>query len=131
MPSVSKAKQSAQTVYSIIEELSEIDPRQPGKKSKPSGLIEFKNLYFRYPSSKKYILRKLNLKIEPNQSVAIVGHSGTGKSTIASLLLRFYDAAKGQLLIDGVDIKEYELKSFRSQISIVQQEPTLFNDTIK
>jgi ABC-type multidrug transport system fused ATPase/permease subunit len=76
-------------------------------------------------------LRKLNLKIEPNQSVAIVGHSGTGKSTIASLLLRFYDAAKGQLLIDGVDIKEYELKSFRSQISIVQQEPTLFNDSIK
>jgi ABC-type multidrug transport system fused ATPase/permease subunit len=64
-------------------------------------------------------LRKLNLKIEPNQSVAIVGHSGTGKSTIASLLLRFYDAEKGQLLIDGVDIKEYELKSFRSQISIV------------
>jgi len=55
----------------------------------------------------------------PNQSVAIVGHSGTGKSTIASLLLRFYDVAKGQILIDGVNIKDYDLKSLRSKISIV------------
>jgi len=82
--------------------------------TKPTGLIEFKNLYFRYPSRKKYVLKNFNLRIEPNQKVAIVGHSGTGKSTIASLLLRFYDSSKGAILVDGVDIKDYDLKSFRS-----------------
>lgn len=63
--------------------------------------------------------------------MAIVGHSGSGKSTIASLLLRFYDTNRGQVLIDNVDIKDYNLKSLREQISIVQQEPLLFNETIK
>jgi ABC-type multidrug transport system fused ATPase/permease subunit len=71
------------------------------------------------------------LLIEPNQSVAIVGHSGSGKSTIASLLLRFYDCQRGQLLIDGVNIKDYDLEKLRNHISIVQQEPLLFNETIK
>jgi ABC-type multidrug transport system fused ATPase/permease subunit len=77
------------------------------------------------------VLRNFNLKIEPNQSVAIVGHSGSGKSTIASLLLRFYDCQRGQLLIDGVNIKDFDLERYRNFISIVQQEPLLFNETIK
>ena len=63
--------------------------------------------------------------------MAIVGHSGSGKSTIASLLLRFYDCQRGQLLIDGVNIKDYDLEKLRNHISIVQQEPLLFNETIK
>ena len=71
------------------------------------------------------------MRIEPNQSVAVVGHSGSGKSTIASLLLRFYDVTKGSVIIDGVDIRDYDLEQYRNQISIVQQEPLLFNETIK
>lgn len=71
------------------------------------------------------------MRIEPNQSVAIVGHSGSGKSTIASLLLRFYDVTKGSVIIDGIDIRDYDLEKYRNQISIVQQEPLLFNETIK
>lgn len=63
--------------------------------------------------------------------MAIVGHSGSGKSTIASLLLRFYDVTKGSVVIDGIDIKDYDLEQYRNQISIVQQEPLLFNETIK
>jgi ABC-type multidrug transport system fused ATPase/permease subunit len=63
--------------------------------------------------------------------VAIVGHSGSGKSTIASLLLRFYDVTKGSVIIDGVDIREFNLEKYRNQVSIVQQEPVLFNETIK
>ena len=72
--------------------------------------ILFKNLYFKYPSRQRYVLKGFNLRIEPNQSVAIVGHSGSGKSTIASLLLRFYDINKGSLSLDGVDIKDYDLE---------------------
>jgi ATP-binding cassette, subfamily B (MDR/TAP), member 1 len=92
IPSVSKAKLAAQTVFGIIESKSKIDPKQPGVEQMLSGCIEFRNIYFRYPSRQKYVLKGFNLRIEPNQSVAIVGHSGSGKSTIASLLLRFYDA---------------------------------------
>jgi len=119
MPSISKAKAAAKTVFGIIEEPSLIDPKQNGSRQKPTGTIEFRNLYFRYPSRQKYVLRKFNLMIEPNQSVAIVGHSGSGKSTIASLLLRFYDCQRGQLLIDGVNIKDFDLEKLRNHISIV------------
>jgi ABC-type multidrug transport system fused ATPase/permease subunit len=66
MPSISKAKQAARTVFGIIEEPSLIDPKQAGSRIQPSGGIEFKNLYFKYPSRNKYVLRNFNLKIEPN-----------------------------------------------------------------
>ena len=71
------------------------------------------------------------MTIEPNQSVAIVGHSGSGKSTIAQLVLRFYDCNAGQVLVDGKNIKKYSMPDYRNQISIVQQEPLLFNESIK
>ena len=77
------------------------------------------------------MLRKFNLTIEPNTSVAIVGHSGSGKSTIGQLLLRFYDVTKGEVLIDGRDIKNYATRNLREDIAIVQQEPLLFNESIK
>jgi ABC-type multidrug transport system fused ATPase/permease subunit len=77
------------------------------------------------------VLNKLNLKIPATMKIALVGHSGCGKSTMASLLLRLYDLTGGQLLIDGVDIREYNVKELRKQIGIVMQEPLLFNTTIK
>ena len=97
-----------------MNEISAIDPRQTGIKLEPTGKIEFKNIIFKYPTRRKSILRNLNLVIEPNQSVAIVGHSGTGKSTLASLLLRFYDSQKGQVLLDGIDIRDLDLRNLRS-----------------
>ena len=88
-------------MFGIIEEPSKINPKQNGSEAISHGRVEVKNLYFRYPSRRKAVLRNFNLTIEPNQSVAIVGHSGSGKSTIASLLLRFYDSTKGGIYIDG------------------------------
>ena len=115
----------------MINDESKIDPNQPGHKEIPNGRIQFQNVRFKYPTSKRSVLRNFNLTIEPNTSVAIVGHSGSGKSTIGQLILRFYDASKGQVLIDGHDIKEYSTKDLRKNISIVQQEPLLFNDSIR
>jgi len=82
-------------IFGIVEETSKIDPKQTGSENITHGRVEFKNLWFRYPSRRKAVLRNFNLTIEPNQSVAIVGHSGSGKSTIASLILRFYDSTRG------------------------------------
>ena len=90
--------------------------------------IEFRNVTFAYDDY--VILKNINLTIEKGKTVALVGSSGAGKSTLADLVPRFHDVTGGELLIDGINIKEYTLESLRSQISIVTQEPILFNDTI-
>ena len=90
--------------------------------------IEFKNVSFHYED--KIILQNINLKIEKGKTIALVGSSGAGKSTLADLIPRFHDVTGGELLIDGVNIKDYSLYSVRAQMGIVTQEPILFNDTI-
>lgn len=90
--------------------------------------IEFRNVSFYYEDV--VILKDINLKVEKGKTVALVGSSGAGKSTLADLIPRFHDASKGEILVDGVNIKDYSLFSLRSLMSIVTQEPILFNDTI-
>ena len=90
--------------------------------------IEFKNVGFSY--GENVILKNINLTIEKGKMVALVGSSGAGKSTLADLILRFHDVTQGEILIDGINIKEYSIKSLRSQMSMVTQEPILFNETI-
>ncbi len=90
--------------------------------------IELRNVTFSYNDTP--ILKNINLTIEKGKTVALVGSSGAGKSTLADMVPRFHDVSSGELLIDGVNIKDYSLKSVRDQISIVTQEPILFNDTI-
>ncbi|MFI3267584.1 MAG: ABC transporter ATP-binding protein [Rikenellaceae bacterium] len=93
--------------------------------------IEFKNVSFKYDDSEKQILNNISFTINKGETVAIVGSSGGGKSTIANLLPRFYDTLEGEILIDGADIKDYKISSLRKVMSYVSQEVTLFNDTIK
>jgi ATP-binding cassette, subfamily B, bacterial MsbA len=101
---------------------------QPKALGSFSSSIEFKNASFAYDEA--IILDHINLKIEKGKTIALVGASGAGKSTVADLIPRFHDLSSGELLIDGTDIREYSLHSLRSQMSIVTQEPILFNDTI-
>jgi len=90
--------------------------------------IEFRNVGFRYEDA--VILENINLNVEKGKTVALVGSSGAGKSTLADLVPRFHDASSGEILVDGINIKDYSLHSLRNHISIVTQEPILFNDTI-
>jgi subfamily B ATP-binding cassette protein MsbA len=90
--------------------------------------IEFRNVSFAY--DEKVILKNINLIIEKGKTIALVGSSGAGKSSLADLVPRFHDVTEGELLIDGVNIKEYSLHSVRNLMGIVTQEPILFNDTI-
>lgn len=131
-PSVGKAKEAAKTIFGIIDEPSAIDTRiEKGAKTITHGEIELRNTDFKYPSRTVKVLDSMNMKIPATKKIALVGHSGCGKSTIANLLLRLYDVSGGQLLIDGVDIRDYNVKELRKQIGIVMQEPLLFNTTIK
>lgn len=94
------------------------------------GIIEFKDVSFKYDEDEEYTLKGLNLKIEPNKKIAIVGRSGNGKSTIFNLLLRYFDASIGDVLIDGINIKDLTEESLRDNISIIRQSPFLFNMSI-
>ena len=94
------------------------------------GNIEFKNVLFKYKSDEDYTLRGLNLKLEPNKKIAIVGKSGNGKSTLFNLLLRYFDSTEGTITIDGVNILDITENSLRNNISIIRQNPFLFNLSI-
>lgn len=108
---MSKAQHAATKVFDIIEEESKIDVRKPtGETIIKEGEIELRNVDFKYPSRTQKVLNKIKLKIPATKKIALVGHSGCGKSTIANLLLRMYDVTDGQLLIDGIDIRDYNVK---------------------
>ena len=95
------------------------------------GVIEFKNVKFKYREDEDYTLQGLDLKLEPNKKIAIVGRSGNGKSTIFNLLLRYFDTTEGSILIDGINIKDLTEESLRGNISVIRQLPFLFNMSIK
>lgn len=96
----------------------------------PKGIIEFKNVKFKYSEKEDYTLKGLSMKLEPNKKIAIVGRSGNGKSTIFNLLLRYFDINKGNITVDGIDIKDLDEDSLRRSISIIRQAPFLFNLSI-
>ena len=98
--------------------------------SKNKGVIEFKNVTFGYPNE-QVTLKDFNLTIEPNKKIAIVGKSGQGKSTLFNLITRIFDPLEGEILLDGVNIKDLSEESLRKNISIIRQEPFIFNRTIK
>jgi ATP-binding cassette, subfamily B, multidrug efflux pump len=101
----------------------------------PRGEIEFRNVWFSYksgaPKDEDWVLRDVSFRVEPGQTMAIVGHTGAGKTTLISLLLRFYDIQRGQILLDGIDIRRIELQDLRRQFGIVLQDPFLFSGTIE
>src|SRR6267378_2425267 len=102
----------------------------------PRGEIEFRNVWFSYrnvaePAEEDWVLRDVSFRVEPGQTSAIVGHTGAGKTTLISLLLRFYDIQRGQILLDGKDIRLIELQDLRRQFGIVLQDPFLFTGTIE
>ncbi|HEY9889410.1 MAG TPA: ABC transporter ATP-binding protein [Candidatus Obscuribacterales bacterium] len=109
-------------------------PFMPRGKREYQGLrdkIEFKNIHFKYASSDKLILDNVNLSLPKGETLALVGSSGSGKSTLADLLARFYDPTSGQVMIDGVDLRDFELGSLRRVMGIVSQDTFLFNDTVR
>ena len=114
----------------IFEQLDQkIEEDEGINEDKIEGNIDFNNVNFSYDTGKE-ILSNISFSIEKNETVAIVGKSGSGKSTIANLIPRFYNHSSGEILIDGKSISEFSLKHLRSSISIVNQSPSLFNDTI-
>ncbi|MBI4850290.1 MAG: ATP-binding cassette domain-containing protein [Acidobacteria bacterium] len=118
-------------VFTILDEHTEIVDKPIAKQLTTfQHQIELSNVSFYYPKSEQAALENINLTIKKGQMVALVGDSGSGKSTLTSLLMRFFDVSSGKILIDGIDIREFQLSSLRAQMALVSQHIALFNDTI-
>ncbi|MDP3334136.1 MAG: lipid A export permease/ATP-binding protein MsbA [Methylococcaceae bacterium] len=126
---IQKGIAAAESLFAILDESCEIDQgRYQVERSR--GELEFRNLSFRYQGTDELALQDINVKVESGQTVALVGASGGGKSTMANLVSRFYPHEMGEILLDGVEIQDYTLANLRRQIALVNQQVTLFNDTV-
>jgi subfamily B ATP-binding cassette protein MsbA len=120
---------AAKSVFGLMDETPEID-RGSKTIKRAKGYVKISDLTFKYQNSKYNILEGINLSIKPGEKVALVGKSGGGKTTLINLLPRFYEIEHGQILLDGINIKDLKLRNLRSQYSLVSQDTILFNDTI-
>ena len=124
------AVSSSQRLLELMNTETEIDENKEGTKKTIKGEIEFENVSFIYPGSKRSVIRNINFKVQAGQTVAIVGTTGSGKTTLTKLISRLYDVSEGRILIDKIDIRDFSLESIRNQISFIEQDVFLFSDTI-
>lgn len=127
---VSLGLSSAKRILELINRETDLDQNVSGYSAKMRGEIEFRNVSFVFPGSKEPILAGISFKIRPGQTVAIVGQTGAGKTSLVKLVNRTYDISSGQVLVDGVDVREWNLATLRSQISIIEQDIFLFSRSI-
>jgi ATP-binding cassette subfamily B multidrug efflux pump len=124
------AMASAERIFKLLDTPVRIQaPARPAPLRERKARIEFQNVWFAY-NGEEWVLKDLSFTVEPGETVALVGHTGAGKTTILSLLLRFYDVSRGRVLIDGIDVREFDPVELRRRFGVVLQEPYLFTGTI-
>ena len=125
-----RASVSAKRINEVLDtELSIKDGNFNGA-TKETGTVEFKNVSFKYPDAEEYLLENISFKANKGETVAFIGSTGSGKSSLINLIPRFYDATDGEVLVDGVNVKEYKQESLRNKLSYVPQKATLFHGTV-
>ncbi|KAK6947399.1 ABC transporter-like, ATP-binding domain [Dillenia turbinata] len=131
MPDLMKGSQMVASVFELLDRKTEVVTDVGEELTNVEGTIELRNVNFHYPSRPDIIIFKdFNLKVRTGKSMALVGQSGSGKSTVIALILRYYDPTSGKVMVDGKDIRRLKLKSLRKHIGLVQQEPALFATSI-
>ncbi len=129
---VQEAFVSIDKIYDILDQKDALEDFESGVKLKDvKGKIEFKHVWFSYDDGENWILKDVSFTINPGESIALVGKTGSGKTTITNLINRFYEIQKGEILIDGVNIRDINLRSLRKNIGIILQDPFIFAKSIK
>jgi subfamily B ATP-binding cassette protein MsbA len=126
---VQKGVAGAESIFEQLDVAPELDTGTL-ERERVSGLLEVRNLNFTYPGTDRQVLSDINFTAKPGQMIALVGRSGSGKSTLAGLIPRFYHHNEGEVLLDGVEIADYQLRNLRRHIALVTQSVTLFNDSV-
>lgn len=130
-----EAKTATERFFEVMDEINPIvDPEKPVSVSNPKGLLEFKNVSFRYPDApedQKPLIQEVNLRIEPGESVALIGITGSGKTTLTALSTRLYEVTKGAIEVDGVDIRDLSRSELRSHIAMAFEDATLFSSSVR
>jgi ATP-binding cassette subfamily B protein len=126
---ISSGLSSAKRILELISRENNLDQNAAGYSAEMKGEIEFRDVTFAYPTGEP-VLCNVSFKVKPGQTVAIVGQTGTGKTSLAKLVNRTYDTSSGRILVDGVDVRDWNLASLRSQISIIEQDVFLFSRSI-
>ena len=127
-----RARVSANRINEVIDSVESItDGTLENKKTNEVGTIEFKNVSFKYPDADEYLLKDINLKVNSGETVAFIGSTGSGKSTLINLIPRFYDVTDGEILIDGVNVKDYKLNTLHNIIGYISQKAFMFTGSVK
>ena len=127
-----RAQVSSRRINEVLDsDISIKDGKLDVKNTKEVGTIEFKNVSFKYPDADEYLLKNISFKVEKGETIAFIGSTGSGKSTLINLVPRFYDATDGEILIDGINVKEYTLESLNNKIGYVPQKAVMFTGSVK
>lgn len=124
-----RANVSAKRVNEVLDTVISVKDGT-GAKAKEVGTVEFKNVSFKYPDAEEYLLEDISFKAKKGETIAFIGSTGSGKSTLINLIPRFYDATKGEVLVDGVNVKEYKLKDLYNKLGYIPQRAVMFNGTV-
>src|SRR5262249_47825017 len=128
---VSQGTVSSERIWEVLEVDRQLPERPNARRvTKLSGAVEFRGVSFGYSPHQPPVLRDIHLKVESGERIGLVGRTGAGKSTLVSLIPRFYDPIAGAVLVDGIDVRDIQLQSLRRQVSLVLQEPILFYGTV-
>ncbi len=125
-----RAEVSAKRINEVLDAENSIFPGTFTGKTKEKGTVEFKNVSFKYPNADEYLLKNISFKVNQGETVAFIGSTGSGKSTLINLVPRFYDATEGEVLVDGINVKEYEPKELNNRLGYVPQKAIMFNGSV-
>lgn len=126
-----RASVSANRINEVLEKEISVKDGDSDGKTDEIGTVEFKNVSFKYPDAEEYVLENISFKANRGETIAFIGSTGSGKSTLINLVPRFYDATKGEILVDGINVKDYKLEKLYNKIGYVPQKAVIFSGTIK
>ena len=126
-----RASVSAKRVNEVLNSTSSVQEGEFNGNTDSKGKIVFKNVSFKYPDAEEYVLKDISFEASPGETVAFIGSTGSGKSTLINLIPRFYDATEGEIIIDGVNIKDYDFKTLYNKLGYVSQKAVIFDGTVK
>lgn len=128
---IPRSEVSAKRIYEVLKEKPSIKDGKFDGKTEDTGTVEFKNVSFKYPDADEYLLEGITFKANKGETVAFIGSTGSGKSSLINLIPRFYDATEGEVLVDGVNVKDYKLEKLYDKLGYISQKAFMFNGTVK